>query len=257
MKSRKTWIFPNFSKAIRFLFLPCFFLLFLTTEKVSPQMATPTDTEKVIEAYEKEKIARWKRNVGKRFLVVRTVRPVEFFKSLDDLQRGFVIQKEKEGFLITEVVQHPSGTMNFYHVLFDSGQLGYLGADGNYLEMKILEKSLIPLSKKDQPRKGTSRLKESSVKAMEMVKKHLIKMDPMTGGKISVESWMKELKNKKFPRLTWWYDVREISPSWLRVIQWSEGEEASLVIRIWRVDLVAQQVFPENQSAQRWYGISF
>ncbi len=36
---------------------------------------------KAIEDYEKEKLAKYKRNIGKRFLAVRTVHPPEFFES--------------------------------------------------------------------------------------------------------------------------------------------------------------------------------
>lgn len=231
-----------------FLILMCL----LIGNEVSPQRGDRSEQEKAIEEYEKEKLAKWKRHIGKRYLAVQTLRPVEFFRSPEEPDHRFVIQKQKEGFLVTEIVQNRSGTMNFYHVLFDSAEMGYLGADGNYLEMKILDGSLILLTPRDHKKKGASRPIESSHRAIELVKRHLIKIDPMTGDKISVESQMKE-KAKKNMNLKWWYEAREISSRHVRVIQWSEGEERFYVIRIWRVDLLTQQVLPENESAKRLF----
>ena len=83
-----------------------------------------------IDEYEKEKLAKFKSNIGKRYLTVKKINPAEFYESPDDLERKLVIKREKEGFVITEVVQNHSGTMNFYQVKFDTGQIGYLSADG-------------------------------------------------------------------------------------------------------------------------------
>ena len=89
-----------------------------------------------------------KRNIGRRLLTVKTINPAEFYESPDDLERKLKIKREKEGFVIMEVVQNQSGTMNFYQVKFDTGQIGYLSADGNYLEIKIKEGSLISVPKR-------------------------------------------------------------------------------------------------------------
>lgn len=249
-------MFPDPKKTLPILFfasLICLLCSFFTPREAYSQKDYQADHEKGLEAYEKEKLAKWKRHVGKRYLVLQTIRPVEFFKNPEELDRGFVIQKQKEGFLITEVVQNLSGSMNFYHALFDSGEMGYLSADGNYLEIKTLEGSLIPLSPRGHKKKEEGvRPKESSHRAIELVKRHLIKIDPMTGERISVESQMKE-KTKKNIKLKWWYEAREISSRHVRVIQWSEGEERFYVIRIWRVDLLTQQVLPENESAKRMF----
>ncbi len=238
----------EFSFLMFFLILTCLFI----GKEALPQQRDRTEQEKAIEEYEREKLAKWKRHIGKRYLVVKTIHPVEFFRSPEELDQKFVVQQQKEGFLITEIVQNLSGTMNFYHVLFDSGMMGYLGADGNYLEVKTLDGSLIPLTPKDHKKKGASRSMESSHRAIELVKRHLIKIDPMTGGNISVESLMKE-KVKRNSKLKWWYETRGISSHQVRVIQWSEGEERFYVIRIWSVDLLTQQVLAENESAKRLF----
>ncbi len=234
----------------------CFIILFhllFPGRDVFPQRGQPEGQAQILEEYEKEKRSKMKRNIGRRYLIVRSARPVEFFRSPEESNQGFVIQKEKEGFLITEVIQNLSGTMNFYYVLFDSGETGYLGADGNYLEIKTLDRSLIPLGKRDWKGKGQPPLKGSFLKAVEMVKSHLIKIDPMTGGRISVESRMKEIKSKVSPHLKWTYEAQGINPDRVRVIQWSEGEEPTLIIRTWVVDLFPQRVLPENISAQKLY----
>src|SRR5512135_3438819 len=59
-----------------------------------------------IEDYEKEKLAKFKSNIGKRYLTVRKINPAEFFQAPDDLERKLTIKREKEGFVITEVVQN-------------------------------------------------------------------------------------------------------------------------------------------------------
>jgi hypothetical protein len=101
-----------------------------------------------VEKYEKEKLAKLKGNIGRRYLTVKKINPAEFYESPDDLEKKLMIKREKEGFVITEVVQNHSGTMNFYQVKFDTGQVGYLSADGIYLEIKIKEGSLIYVPKR-------------------------------------------------------------------------------------------------------------
>ncbi len=222
--------------------------------KGSVQREPRSEGDRIIEEYEREKLAKWKRNIGKRYLVVRTVRPAEFYKSPEDLDRSFTIQKEKEGFLIAEVVQNRSGTMNFYQVIFDSGEMGYLSADGNYLEIKALEGSIIPLSRgQGAKRKEQGFPNVSSVKAVDLVKRHLIKMDPMTGERMSIELRMMEAKARFFPNLKWRYEAREIGHNRVRVIQFSEGEESTPILRTWIVDLSTQAVHPENRAAQTLY----
>ena len=73
-----------------------------------------------------------------------------------------------------EVVQNQLGTMNFYRVKFDSGETGYLSADGNYLEIKIKEGSLISVPKRTSTRKKSlSQSKALASQAVELVKNHL------------------------------------------------------------------------------------
>jgi hypothetical protein len=100
-------------------------------------------SSKEIEDYEKEKLAKYKRNIGKKFLAVQTVHPPEFFESPNDLKKKIKL-KEKEEFQVMEVVQNQSGTMNFYKVRLEGGKIGYLGADGNNLEIRTKDGSLIP-----------------------------------------------------------------------------------------------------------------
>lgn len=116
---------------IYFLFLPCLLVLpFLTpdqsaiqtidsekkeliqiakNEKEGLREEPRSDGDRIIEEYEREKLAKFKRNIGKRYLVIKTVRPAEFYKSPEDLDRSFTIQKEKEGFIITEVTHFKEG----------------------------------------------------------------------------------------------------------------------------------------------------
>ena len=126
---------------------PCFgqhfFLLAKNEEPTSPQKDSIQGSPPGIEEYEKGKIAKMKRNIGRRLMFVRTNNPAEFYESPDDLEKKLKIKREKEGFVILEVDQNRLGTMNFYQVKFDTGQVGYLNADGNYLELKIKEGGLI------------------------------------------------------------------------------------------------------------------
>jgi hypothetical protein len=247
---------PDRGKIACLLFFTCSLLLFypFVVKMVRAQTEHPSVKEKAIEEYEREKLAKWKRNIGNRYMVFKTVRPVEFFQSPEDTNKGFSISKEKEAFLITEVVQNHSGMMNFYHVVFDSGGTGYLSADGNYLGIKIADRSILPLARVTaRMGKDHGLHKSTSIKAIEMVKRHLIRIDPMSGGKMSVELRMVEAKARFFPGLKWRYEAREIDRKRLRVLQFAEGEEASLIIRTWIVDLSDQAVKPENMAAQRLY----
>ncbi len=78
------------------------------------------DSPLSVQDYEKEKLAGLKRNIGRRLLTVRTLHPAEFYESPDDLGKRVRVKNEKEGFVIVEVVQNQSGTMNFYQVKFDT-----------------------------------------------------------------------------------------------------------------------------------------
>ena len=218
-----------------------------------PQGGLRPGQEQSIEEYEREKLAKLKQNIGRRYLVARTASPVEFYKNPEEQSKSFTIQKEKEGFLITEVVQDQSGTMNFYHVVFDSGGIGYLSADGNYLRIKTLEGSIISLFRAGATGKDLSSPQGSSSKAVELVKKHLIKMNPMSGEKMSVELRMMEARGRFFPNLKWRYEAKEIDHNRVRVIQFSEGEESGAILRTWIVNISTQAVQPENQSAQNIY----
>src|SRR5512136_1099770 len=119
------------------------FLLAKNGEGSSPGEDSKESSLPGVEKYEKEKLAKLKRNIGRRYLTVKKINPAEFYESPDDLEKRLIIKGEKEGFVITEVAQNHSGTMNFYQVKFDTGQVGYLSADGIYLEIKIKEGSLI------------------------------------------------------------------------------------------------------------------
>jgi hypothetical protein len=207
-----------------------------------------------IEEYEKEKLAKLKRNVGKRFMTVPMVNPAEFYESPDDLGRRLRVKREKEGFVIIEVVQNRLGTMNFYQVKFDSGQTGYLSADGNYLEIKITEGSLISVAKKASPKKKSlSQSKARASEAVELVKNHTALTDPATGKKRSVEMRMIEEKTRSFPNLKWRYEGKEIGKDKYRVTQ-SSGEGAGPpLVRTWIVDLSTTEVNPENLAAKEMY----
>ena len=107
-----------------------------------------------IEEYEKEKLAKLKRSIGRRLLTVKTINPAEFYESPNDLDKKLKINREKEGFVIMEVIQNRSGTMNFYQVKFDTGQIGYLSADGNNLEIEIKEgRGSFPFQRQQVPKR--------------------------------------------------------------------------------------------------------
>ena len=130
--------------------------------------------------YEKEKLAKLKGDIGRRYLTVKKINTEEFYESPDDLEKKLMIKREKEGFVITGVVQNHSGTMNFYQVKFDTGQVGYLSADGIYLEIKIKEGSLISVPKRaSTKKKSLTQSKALSSQAVELVKNH-----PTPGGSV-------------------------------------------------------------------------
>src|SRR4030043_376643 len=104
-------------------------LLAKNEEGSSPKEESKFGPIPAIEEYEKEKLAKLKRNIGKRFMTIPTVNPAEFYESPDDLGRKLRVKREKEGFVIMGVVQNRLGTMNFYQVKFDSGQTGYLRSE--------------------------------------------------------------------------------------------------------------------------------
>ena len=230
------------------------FLLAKSEEGFSPKEESKVGPIPAIEEYEKEKLAKLKRNIGKRFMTMPTVNPAEFYESPDDLGRKLKVKREKEGFVITEVVQNRLGTMNFYQVKFDTGQTGYLSADGNYLEIKITEKSLLPIAKKTGPSKKTSsQLKARAFEAIELVKNHTTLIDPSTGKKKSVEMRMIEQKSKSFPNLKWGYEAKQIGKDKYRVTQ-SSGEGAGPpLVRTWIVDLTTTDVISENLAAKEMY----
>ena len=200
-----------------------------------------------IEEYEKEKLAKLKSNIGKRFLTVKKINPAEFYESPDDLERKLMIKREKEGFVITEVVQNRSGTMNFYQVKFDTGQIGYLSADGNYLEIKIKEGGLISAPKRTSAKKKSSSQSQAlASKAVELVKNHVTPAGP-------VEKRMMDEKAKSFPFPRWRYEAKEIGGKKFRVLQYVEERSAPPFVRTWIVDLSTTEIKPENRAAKEMY----
>jgi hypothetical protein len=206
------------------------------------------ETSAAIEEYEKEKLAKIKKNIGNRLLTVKTVNPAEFFESPDDLERKVRIKREKEGFVITKVVQNQLGTMDFYQVKFDTGQIGYLSADGDYLEIKIKEGSLISVPKRSRTKKkGLSQSKAVSSQAVELVKNHLTPAG-------SVEKRMMDEKLRSFPNLKWRYEAKEIGSNKYRVTQYAREGIGPPLIRTWIVDLsTTTEIKPENLAAKEMY----
>jgi hypothetical protein len=207
-------------------------------------------SSKAIEDYEKEKLAKYKRNIGKRFLAVRTVRPPEFFESPNDLKKKIRL-KEKEEFQVMEVVQNQSKTMNFYKVRLEGGKIGYLGADGNNLEIRTKDGSLIPITPRVRKRSPTFR--EEASRAIDLVKNHLIPSDPASKDKRSVERRMLETRATAYPKLKWRYEARAIGNNRYRVTQVAEGESDRSIFRTWVVNLSTRKVIPENQAAKGLY----
>jgi hypothetical protein len=222
-------------------------LLVKNGNQLAPKEDSKQETSAAIEEYEKEKLAKMKKNIGRRLLTVKTVNPAEFYESPDDLERKLKIKREKEGFVIMEVVQNQSGTMNFYRVKFDTGQIGYLSADGNYLEIKIKEGGLISAPKRaNVSKKSLSQSRALSSQAVELVKNHLTPSG-------SVEKRMMEERAKSFPYPRWRYEAKEIGGKKFRVLQYVEERSAPPFIRTWIVDLSTSEVKPENQAAKEMY----
>jgi hypothetical protein len=200
-----------------------------------------------IEQYEKEKLAKMRRNIGRRLLIAPTNNPARFYGSPDDLERKLIVKREKEGFVITDVVQNQLGNMNFYKVKFDSGQIGYLSADANYLEIKILEGSLISVAKKARiEKKSVSSSKALVSQAVELVKSH-----PTPAG--SVEKRMMDEKTTSFSNMKWRYEGKEIGKNKYRVTQYAEERMGPPLIRTWIVDLSTREVKPESLAAKEMY----
>jgi hypothetical protein len=229
-------------------------LLVKNEEGVSSKGGSRDGPPPVIEEYEKEKLAKMKKNIGRRLLIVKTVNPAEFYESPDDFERKLKIKREKEGFVIMDVVQNQSGTMNFYQVKFDSGEKGYLSADGNYLEIKIKDGSLISIPKRASTGKKTlSQSRVLSSQAVELVKNHLTLADPVTGENRSVEKRMMDEKARTFPNLRWRYEAEGIGNNKYRVKQYAGEGVGPPLIRTWIVDLSTTEVKPENLAAKEMY----
>jgi hypothetical protein len=223
------------------------FLLAKNGEGSSPGEDPKENSLPGVEKYEKEKLAKLKRNIGRRYLTVNKINPAEFYESPDDLKKKLTIEREKEGFVITEVVQNHSGTMNFYRVKFDTGQVGYLSADGIYVEIKIKEGSLIFVPKRaSTTKKSLSQSRALSSQAVELVKNH-----PTPGG--SVEKRMMDQKAKSFPYPKWRYEANEIGEKRFRVLQYVEERSAPPFVRKWTVDLSTREVRPNNLAAEEMY----
>ncbi|MGA2318079.1 MAG: hypothetical protein ABSG71_17115 [Thermodesulfobacteriota bacterium] len=197
------------------------FLLAKNGEGPSPKEDSRQGPPPAIEEYEKEKLAKIKRNIGRRLLTVKTINPTEFYESPD--------------------------TMNFYQVKFDSGERGYLSADGNYLEIKIKEGSLISVPKRaSAKKKNLSQSKVLASQAVELVKGHLTPAG-------SVEKRMMDEKTKSFPNLKWRYEAKEIGSNKYRVTQYAGEGVGPPLIRTWIVDLSTAEIKPENLAAKEMY----
>ena len=235
--------------------------------KNSPELSPHEDSEdekfNSIEEYEKEKLARLKRNIGKRFLAIKTVHPPEFYESSDNLMKKISL-REKEEFLITDVVQNPSGTMNFYKVRLEAGKVGYLIADGHNLEIRIKDGSVISMTKsvgkkklsQEAKKKEWGLSKDQASKAVEWVKNHPTWVDPITGEGKSVEKRMTDLKERSFPNMKWNYEARGIGNNQYRVTQYSENEERTSIFKTWIVDFSTGRINPENLAAKKMYRLS-
>lgn len=229
-------------------------LLAKNEESPSTQEDSKPGTIPAIEEYEREKLAKLKRNIGRRFLTVPTINPTTFYVSPDDLEGKLKVRREKETFVIMEVVQNRLGTMNFYRVKFDSGETGYLSADANHLEIKIKEGSLISVPRRGSTRKKSlGQSKTLASEAVEIVKNHLTVADPVTGQKRSVEKRMMDERAKSFPKLKWRYESKEIGRNKYRVTQYAGEEVGPPMIRTWIVDFSTGEIKPENLAAKEMY----
>jgi hypothetical protein len=230
------------------------FLLAKNEESLATEEDSKPGPIPAIEEYERQKLAKLKQNVGKRFLTAPAVNPTAFYVSPDDLGKKLRVKKEKETFVIAEVVQNRLGTMNFYRVKFDSGEVGYLGADGNNLEIEIKKGSLISLAKKTSPRKKSlSQSKALASEAIELVKNHPTLADSATGRKRSVEMRMIEEKERSFPNLKWRYESKKIGRNKYRITQYAREGGGPPLVRTWTVDLSKNKVIPDNLAAKEMY----
>jgi hypothetical protein len=207
-----------------------------------------------IEEYERQKLAKLRQNIGKRFMTVPITNPAEFLESPDDLGKKLKVKKEKEVFVIVDVVQNRLETMNFYRAKFDSGEVGYLGADGNNLEIEIKRGSLISLAKKTSPsKKNVSDSKALASQAIELVKSHPTLANSAAGQKRSVEMRMVEERERSFPNLKWKYESKRIGKNKYRITQYAREGGGPPLVRTWIVDLSADEVIPENLAAKEMY----
>jgi len=213
-------------------------------EATSPGGDSKESSLSEIENYEKEKLAKLNKNVGKRYLTVKKTDGAKFYVSPDDLEKELTIEREKEGFVITELVRNRLGTMNFYQVKFDTGQIGYLSADGSYLDLKVTEGSLIFVPKKPAAvKKNPSQANAFSSQAIGLVKNYLI-----SNG--SAENQLTEEKVNYFPRTKYKYEAYEISGKKYRVLQYIEGGNTPPYVKKWIVDLSTKEVRPENPAVK-------
>jgi hypothetical protein len=215
-------------------------------EVASPGESSKASSPPGIDEYEKEKLAKFKGNIGKRYLTVKKINPAVFYESPDDLERKLTIKREKEGFVIIEVVQNRSGTMNFYQVKFDTGQIGYLSADGDYLDLKVREGSLIYAPKRKSAKKAQTPSRGLAAEAVKLVKNH-----PTPTG--SVEKRMADEKARSFPFPRWRYEAKEMGGKKFRVLQYVEERGAPPFVRKWIVDLSTKEIKPENLAAKEMY----
>jgi hypothetical protein len=207
----------------------------------------PAASQKAIEEYEKEKLARFKKNIGKRFLAVKSsTRPPEFYDSPEQSAKK-LNYRDKEEFSILEVVQDQASTLHFYKVKFESGIEGYLGADAYPLDLRVKEGSLIPVTKRRvvKPSPASS--------AIDLVKNHSLSPGPEGGQGKSVEKRMTDAKATAYPRLKWKYEAKRIGSGLYRVTQYVEGESELPVARTWTVSLSTGKVQPENLAAKELY----
>ena len=223
-------------------------------ESSAPREDSKPGSVPAVEEYEKEKLLKLKRNIGRRLMTVPTTNPATFYESPDDLERKVKVDREKETFVINEVVQNRLGSMNFYRVKFDSGEVGYLSADGNNLEIEIKKGSLISFDKTaGSKKKGLSQVRALASQAVELVKNHPTLTDSATGKKRSVEMRMVEEKERSFPNLKWKYEAKGIGGNRYRVTQNVREGAGPPLIRTWIVDLSTNEVQPENLAAKEMY----
>jgi hypothetical protein len=214
---------------------------------MAQQGKQPAASQKAIEEYEKEKLARFKKNIGKRFLAVKsTGRPPEFYDSPEQSSKKLKY-RDKEEFFILDVVRDQASTLYFYKVKFESGIEGYLGADAYPLDLRVKEGNLIPVTKRRVTKPSpTSR-------AIDLVKNHPLPPGPEGGQGKSVEKRMTNAKATAYPKLKWKYEAKRIGSDLYRVTQYSEGESGLPVTRTWTVTLSIGKVQPENLAAKELY----